>query len=102
MGSLSAATMKKLMKMRQVKKSLPEEKERTEPLGMELPSDTFINETSDRLPFIAEVEDDEKAIDDCGNASSSVRQQDFRAETNDSKVCCWLFCDSLLKSFSHF
>ncbi|VIO92051.1 FHA domain containing protein [Brugia malayi] len=83
-GSLSAATMKKLMKMRQVKRLLPEEKERNEQLGMELPSDTFIKETIDRLPFIAEIEDDEKAITGSGNASSNVHQQDFPVETDDA------------------
>ncbi|OZC06483.1 FHA domain protein, partial [Onchocerca flexuosa] len=79
---LSLATMKKLMKMRQVKRSLPEEKGRNDVLGMEL-SDTFIKETTDRLPFIAEIEDNEKPLAISSNTSSNVHQQGFAVETND-------------------
>ncbi|VDK83460.1 unnamed protein product [Litomosoides sigmodontis] len=70
-GSLSTATMKKLMKIRQAKKSVPEEKERNEPLGMELPSDTFIKEIAD-TPFIAEVENDEKSFSGSDNTLSAT------------------------------
>uniref|UniRef100_A0A1I7VGJ7 FHA domain-containing protein n=1 Tax=Loa loa TaxID=7209 RepID=A0A1I7VGJ7_LOALO len=83
MGSLSTATMKKLMKMRQAKKSLPEKIERSESLGMELPLDTFIRETADRLPFIAEVEDDEKTVDSVNTASNGHRR-DLAVATNAS------------------
>ncbi|KAL4003265.1 FHA domain family protein [Acanthocheilonema viteae] len=82
MGSLTAATMKKLMKMRQAKRSLPGEKERNEPLEMELSSDTFIKETADKQPFIAEIEDDEKSCN--SNISSDIRQRDFPAKAHDA------------------
>ncbi|VDM92886.1 unnamed protein product [Onchocerca ochengi] len=80
---LSVATMRKLMKMRQVKRSLPEEKEKNDLSGMELPSDTFVKETADRLPFIAEIEDDEKSVAVSSNTSSNVHQKDFAVETDD-------------------
>uniref|UniRef100_A0A0R3RW07 FHA domain-containing protein n=1 Tax=Elaeophora elaphi TaxID=1147741 RepID=A0A0R3RW07_9BILA len=83
-GSLSAATMKKLMKMRRAKKSLPEEKERNEPLGMELPSDTFIKETIDNQPFVAEVDDGEKAISGSDNTLSDVCGQGFIVKADDA------------------
>lgn len=81
MGSLSAATMKRLMKVRQVKRSLPEEKE---PLGMELPSDSFIKETADKQPFIAEVEDDEKSFNSSDNTAFDVKPRDFITKADDA------------------
>uniref|UniRef100_A0A915PSS7 FHA domain-containing protein n=1 Tax=Setaria digitata TaxID=48799 RepID=A0A915PSS7_9BILA len=81
-GSLSATTIKKLMKIRQTKRSILDEKERDVQLGMELPPDTFIKETGDKVPFVAEVEDDEKPVNDDINISSSVRQRDFLTETD--------------------
>ncbi|CAG9536161.1 unnamed protein product [Cercopithifilaria johnstoni] len=82
-GSLSAATMKKLMKMRQTKRSHPEEKERNESLGMELPSNAFIKKTADQS-FIAEVEDDEKSCNSSGNISSGICLRDFAARADDA------------------
>lgn len=76
--------MKKLMKVRQAKRSLLEEQKRNKPLGMEVPSDIFIKETVDS-PFTAEVDE----IDHFDSTSSCARRQDFGAETNDfgGKVC---------------
>ncbi|KAM3722932.1 Uncharacterized protein ACO02O_06225 [Dirofilaria immitis] len=83
-GSLSAATTKKLMRMRQAKKSLPKEKRVNDLLEMELPAHTFTKETVDRVHFVMENEDDEKLVAGSGNTSSNVHQRDFSAVTDGS------------------
>ncbi|VDN02730.1 unnamed protein product [Thelazia callipaeda] len=57
--SLSASTIKKLMKIRRDKCSAANRKENSD--SKEPPSDTFIIESVDSSPFIPEVEDDEKS-----------------------------------------
>ncbi|MCP9258357.1 FHA domain protein [Dirofilaria immitis] len=62
-GSLSAATTKKLMRMRQAKNHFQKKKE---------------------VHFVMENEDDEKLVAGSGNTSSNVHQRDFSAVTDGS------------------
>lgn len=76
---LSAATVKKLMKMRRGKISDTEETVREKPAGMELPPDAFIKESDDTKPFIAEVEEEENLPTTSEEALNDVERENSTA-----------------------